>query len=224
MITHWLHQKQRNHLIIFFSGYGLSFHPFERLDSTAYDVLMVYGYHHPCFPDFILSQAISYKEVTIVGWSMGVYMGALWCQKNEFRPNFALAIAGTLQPLDDEFGIPPKIFRRTAQRWESIENQKAFIHNIIIEEYESSFLLENSFRSVKEQQEELLTLIEITSENVENPYNCVIIAEWDNIFSKEKVSNFWNKNCVKLLMVDKAHFAFFQWLNWDSIISYGRIE
>lgn len=51
----------------------------------------------------------------VFAWSFGVYAAAYWLRKENLSPTMAVAINGTLSPIDDELGIPVGVFNGTLE-------------------------------------------------------------------------------------------------------------
>ena len=67
----------------------------------------------------------AYKEVTVVAWSLGVFVATLALAGLRLPIVRAVAINGTLFPMHDTLGIPPKIFLGTLENL-SEEGRKRF--------------------------------------------------------------------------------------------------
>ena len=86
----------------------------NHLDSEDYDVLMFYDYNS-LDTDFDFELLEAYYEKNLIAWSMGVMVAAY------LAPSLALplgegkrtAINGSLRPIDEEYGIHPKIYDLT---------------------------------------------------------------------------------------------------------------
>ena len=110
----WLNQKAENKkLILFFNGWAMNETPVKHLKIEDFDVLVLFDYRNL---DFDLSQFdfSKYSEKYLVCWSMGVYACNLF--KTELQDfNKKIAINGTTKIIDDNFGIPEKIYKITVK-------------------------------------------------------------------------------------------------------------
>ena len=110
----WLNRGKNNKIILFFNGWGMDENVVNHLDSEDYDVLMFYDYNS-LDTDFDFELLEAYFEKNLIAWSMGVMVAAY------LAPSLALplgegkrtAINGTLKPIDEEYGIHPKIYDLT---------------------------------------------------------------------------------------------------------------
>jgi hypothetical protein len=72
--------------------------------------MVCYDYSDDLFDSSLLS---AYDEVDVVAWSMGVWMAAHVLTAAGIEPATAIAVNGTLHPVDAERGIAPQIFQGT---------------------------------------------------------------------------------------------------------------
>ncbi len=97
-------------LLLFFAGWGADETPFKHYCPAESDFMICYDYRTLYFD---VSDLNKYKEINVVGWSMGVWVAS------HLLPQFSLSIAGTIAingtpyPIDAHRGIPPAIFRGT---------------------------------------------------------------------------------------------------------------
>lgn len=108
MNTYWLNNQNNKNLIVFFAGWSFDENPFKFLDCSGYDILMVYDYNE-IKPLDIFQQFNQYENKILITWSMGVFAAYLL---RDFFKNFdyKIAVNGTVTPVDNEFGIPIKMF------------------------------------------------------------------------------------------------------------------
>ena len=115
----WLNEKNENNkLILFMNGWAMNETAVSNLQFKDYDVLMVNDYSsiEPDFFSNLLNDAAlkKYSQKYLVCWSMGVYAANLYC---DFLSEFdkKIAINGTTKIIDDEFGIPKRIYKVTVK-------------------------------------------------------------------------------------------------------------
>ena len=83
--------------------------PFSILKNTC-DILYVYDYTTPDFPDFDFSP---YKQVYLLAFSYGVYASGIAKLPKDLKITKSIAINGTLIPVDDKYGVPLRQFELT---------------------------------------------------------------------------------------------------------------
>lgn len=98
--------------VVIFAGWGMDYRPFASLRKDGYDIFVVYDYGRNDRVDS--TQLQRYSEICIIAWSWGVPAGAEFISSHSHLPiTGAIAVNGTMTPIDDRFGIPENIFRST---------------------------------------------------------------------------------------------------------------
>lgn len=99
-------------LILFFAGWGMDAVPFSALSKPGYDILLVYDYNDDAFD---MSALDGYDEICVLAWSLGVWHAGRFISDNRQLPiTRTIAVNGTLDPVSDTFGIPPRIYDMTS--------------------------------------------------------------------------------------------------------------
>lgn len=78
--------------------------------SENCDVLLVWDYRDWAF-DYSLLEG--YEQIKLFAWSLGVFASGEVMSLCSQKPVRSVAFAGTLQPIDNAKGIPPKIYELT---------------------------------------------------------------------------------------------------------------
>ncbi len=209
----WLNRQNNNKLIVFFGGWSFDNHPFECLNPTDYDIIMLYNYSNLDFPDF----SKNYRQKILIAWSMGVFTAYLL--KDMFLEfDKKIAINGTPYPIDNEYGIPARTFDLTLKyadtglKGKFYEN--VFSDNLLLEKY-----LQNPVqRSVENRINELISLhnlIKNTKISYDNSfYDKAIVGSSDKIIPTKNQLNMWG-DLAKI--IDCGHFPFYNFKSWDEI-------
>lgn len=99
-------------LILFFAGWGMDAVPFSALSKPGYDILLVYDYNDDAFDMSVLE---GYDEICVLAWSLGVWHAGRFISDNGQLPiTRTIAVNGTLDPVSDTLGIPPRIYDMTS--------------------------------------------------------------------------------------------------------------
>lgn len=149
----FLNERTHNKLILFFNGWSLDENIVNHLTSSEYDVIMFYDYSNLGIDENILNEINNYEEVNIIAWSFGVWA----CGEviNKFNnPKNVIAINGTLIPIDNNFGIPEKIFNLTLSNL-SEKSYPKFFKNMFSEEVDLNRLPK---RTIENQKQELIQI------------------------------------------------------------------
>lgn len=219
-MQHWLRCNNSSELIVVMCGWGMDNKPFEPLNSNS-DVLFLYNFDEIC-PVFDSNFYKKYKKITLIAFSYGVFMASIW---KDFLPEFNLKIAvnGTLRPIDDEFGIPHKVFKLTLENL-SLETLPKFRTKLFNDKagYEL-FNKHLSNRSLDDSAEELASLKKhtLTNKDATFDYDFVIISSDDKIIPTKNQINYWNcqKVPVNKVFHDSGHFCFYKFKTFEDIIT-----
>jgi biotin synthesis protein BioG len=171
-----------------------------------YDVLMFYDYN-TLDSDFDFSLFKSYREKKLVAWSMGVMIAS--CCEQISLENFSkkVAINGTLKPIDEEFGIHPKIYDLTINGFNE-KGQDKFINSM----FEISPKL-NIERNIENQKTELIALKNYQA-NTNFKYNKILISENDKIIPTKSQVKFWGIEPN----LKGGHCPFLQFEKWSELL------
>jgi biotin synthesis protein BioG len=222
MRFHWLNNQNNKKLIIFFAGWSFDQIPFKFLDCEDFDVMIVYDYSAFNTKTYISLFALQktakqYEKTYLLAWSMGVYVAYLLKDK---LPNFSkkVAINGTPFPVDDQFGIPQKMFLLTLRHAETgLEGkfyQNVFDNNEEYERYSKTSVA----RSIKNRVEELQALydkIKVTKVVYKDYYDKALVSNNDKIIPTKNQLNFWKD---KAETIESGHFPFYNFKSWNEIL------
>ena len=199
----WLNKKGNNQIILFFNGWGMDEGVVEHLEYNNFDVLMFYDYSS-LDTDFDFEILNDYLERYLIAWSMGVM-----CATNfDIKYNKKIAINGTLKPIDNDFGIPEKIYNLTLNNFSPVSAKK-FIANMfvgIIPDIEIK-------RDFENQKAELSALKKVNS-RPNFVYDKILISSKDKIIPTKNQEKFWGISAN----LNSGHFPFNLFKNWGEIL------
>jgi len=222
----WFGKEKPKKLIVFFSGWSFDYNPFQGKDSIDYDVLMIYDYNDLTVP-IELKNLSGYSEMHLVAWSMGVYVA--YKLRSLFQGyDSKIAVNGTVTPIDDNYGIPEKVFdltlKHAAKGLEGKFYQNVFVNE---DEYEAFNVLpiERSIENRVSELENLRTLIKN-----DNDTEYIKFYDWAAVGSRDKIIPPANqaashkKNGVPVYeMYDTGHFPFYSCCaDWDDILKWPQ--
>ena len=220
----WLNKEGNNKLILFFNGWGMDENVVKHLDVEDYDVLMFYDYN-TLDTDFDFESLNFYPEKNLIAWSMGVMIG------NKLAPSLTLplgegtktAINGTLKPIDEEFGIHPKIYDLTIKGF-SEKGRDRFVKSMFDTQPPPAFQAPSPLeRDIENQHSELIALKEIcklaTSLTLplgegKSLYNKILISDNDKIIPTKSQVAFWEIEPN----LKGGHCPFFQFKKWSELL------
>lgn len=113
MIIERIHKSEATRAVVIFAGWAMDAHPFATLRKEGYDIYVAYDYRDTAAD---ISMLDGYEEVCIIAWSWGVPAAAEFIHHNRQLPvTAAIAVNGTMTPIDDQYGIPENIFQATLE-------------------------------------------------------------------------------------------------------------
>lgn len=208
----WLNKEEKNtKLILFFNGWAMNETPVKHLICDNYDVLVLFDYRNIHF-DLSQFDFSKYNEKNLICWSMGVYASCLF---NKELENFdkKIAINGTTRIIDNNFGIPEKIYKITVKLLNEDSCDK-FIKNM----FDNGRLNPNITitRTLKELKEELISIQNFEIKKELN-FDLAIISNNDKIIPTKNQIAFW-ENKSKLNLINSTHCPFENYKNWSELI------
>ncbi|MEW6517540.1 MAG: pimeloyl-ACP methyl esterase BioG family protein [candidate division FCPU426 bacterium] len=219
MKSHWLFQQGRPELILFFNGWGMDPRPLGHLACREYDVLELHGYDARDLPASALAAWPRYGRIHVAAWSLGVWMAGAVRAQLPSHARLALAVNGTLRPVDGRYGIAPGIFQQTLESW-SPEVRGQFYANCFDRPEEAErFSACAPERSVEDQQQELGWLWSGILRDPEPAagFAAAFIGRRDLIFTARNQLRFWQDRCPHQAQTC-GHFPFFAWSSWEDVL------
>ena len=211
----WLNKKEENNkLIVFFNGWAMNETPVSHLASENYDILMFFDYRK--LNDIISTLDLTkYVEKNLVAFSMGVYAANKFAKiLNSFDRK--VAVNGTNKIVDNNFGIPEKIYKITV-KFLNEDSLDKFIKNMFKGgEINPEIKIT---RTLEELKEELIEIQKITFED-EIKYDKALISNDDRIIPTKNQVAFWKNwgNGAKFEIIDGTHCPFKNYNSWREIL------
>lgn len=199
------YEENNDKLIIFFNGWGMDELIVSHLKRDGFDVIIFYDYTDLdiSYPSFD-----KYKEKYVIGWSMGVMVSTLFEFDNVKK---YIAINGTLKPIDNNYGIPEKIYKLTVKGFNELSCKKFMDRMFITEPPIDKF----SNRTLESQKEELINLMGIEGKIVS--FDKQIVSENDYIILTKNQLNYW-KNPANIDIIKSGHCPFFEYESWSELL------
>jgi len=214
----WLNKENNNKLIIFFNGWGMDEGVVKHLDPENYDVLMFYDYNN-LETDFKPDK--KYSETNIIAWSMGVMSASIICtEPHPLTPSLkgrgsVVVINGTLKPIDEKYGIHPKIYDLTIANFDEKGRDK-FIWNMGVNvvgvnaDFISCPLPD---RTLENQKSELIALKNYKADLNFKPTK-ILISGNDKIIPTKNQCAFWGIEPN----LKGGHCPFFSFKKWGELL------
>ncbi len=225
MKTAWLRKEGAEELLLFFNGWGMDEGIGTHLlgqtlsEELTRDVLVCHDYRSLELEKVVQDELYQYKQITIVAWSFGVWVA----QHTELPPiTRAIALNGTLYPVNAEKGIRPDLFEATLATF-SEENRQRFNRRMCgSTEALSLFSAMAPDRAVEDQKEELAFLKEHFQVSGATKaawnYDHAIIGGKDLVFSAQQQYNAW-AGTSRMVISDMPHFPFLHFRNLQEVVA-----
>lgn len=196
-------------LILFFAGWGMDADMFAGISRPGYDIMVVYDYTNP---DFNLAAIENYEEIVVAAWSMGVYYADRFIRDyNLGKPVLTkcIAVNGTLSPIDDNLGIPRRIYELTSALPDRNAVDK-FCRRICGGASAMQTLMPKApSRSVDELRDELLSIRRMVESNPlpsadTSLWDEILISERDLIFPPANMLRAWENASERITVLPEA--------------------
>lgn len=190
-------------LVLFFLGYAFRPESIAHLASKNYDLFAVYDYRSNEFDPSLLKD----REVILVAWSMGVWAANKALKNVPLKQ--AIAVNGTPFGIHETFGIPPRTFKRTIDRFDfELFKKWCFL----------SDASKVNFPFAENPKEELCALYEASAEPVEENirWDKAIVSKKDLVFPPAASACF--KCPVKTLAA--PHYPFYRLSSLEEILEF----
>ena len=191
-------------------------HAVSHLDTSNFDICMINNYN----PTSEIEENLdNYENIYVVAWSLGVWAAGIALNKFKIRIAKAIALNGTLTPIDADFGIDPTIFAATLEGWNERNRNKFNMR--MLGGREQIMQLNNRLgeRTIDNQREELQNILtEVTTgESLKFPYHCALIGCNDLIFTPKNQRQSWSGQ-TRVVETETPHYPFEMFRNWNQII------
>lgn len=210
----WLYNNNAPALIIFFNGWGMDENIITHIAAEDLDILLIQDYK--TLTDVEIKN--HYKKIYIIAWSFGVFVAS---QAFQTKPHNAISIAinGTENPIHQQFGIVPEVFKGTLENWNNINAEK-FMNRIFGgNKTKNSFSSLLPLRQADEQKEELQQLqnLVLTKKSSTFTWDFSIIGMKDAIFLPDNQKKYWQGK-TRLLAKDWPHAPFHLINSWKNLL------
>ncbi|HOF22406.1 MAG TPA: DUF452 family protein [Bacteroidales bacterium] len=229
MKTYIRRREKNDSLVVMYGAWGTDENVFEPLCNDEFDFILFYNYSAD--QALVLPEMKTYKKITLIGWSIGVWAAEYLSPSIGIMPDVTIAVNGTPVPLDDNYGIPPRSFEEALDdiTEESIEkfyyrmfgNRRTFNLNSdrIPGRTLDSFHVELRwlYNRVMEQREPGFR------------WDFAVTSKSDKVFPTENVTKYWDKmGNTRQIIVPFPHYMFYKWPSFNEFINYvekrGRIK
>ncbi|MBX7491050.1 pimeloyl-ACP methyl esterase BioG family protein [Helicobacter turcicus] len=209
--------NNKKEIILFFGGFGAHPSHFLPFIPKHCDALVLHHYAHLDFNPLLetLHSLPKDSKITLIAFSMGVFVARIFLNTYAFKPHKIIAINGTEYGIQKDYGIPPALFRRTYKHFATNGDLalKHFKSNLFSEHLDKAhnfvFLDSNTLCA------ELAFFMESCATHstllVPISWDFAVVSLRDLIFSPQAQNAFWQSTNTKTIPINAPHFAFFDW-------------
>ena len=198
-------------LELFFAGWGMDSRPFAWAADAPHtadcDFAVCYDYTDIQLDKVNQANAKlhGYSKVRVRAWSLGVYAASLVLPDMGCAISTAVAINGTLWPVDDELGIPHAVYdataaNLTAESLERFNRRMCGAHRAVFEQ-------RRPLRSVDSLRAELLHIRECAADRTRPQFTGwtqAVLSSRDKIFPIANMRRAWA--ATPQLELDEPHY------------------
>lgn len=216
----WLVREQRDHLLLFFAGWGMDERPFAALTATTHDVAVLYDYTEEGLPVSSGDLVGGYAAVDLIAWSLGVPVACRVCAPWADRLRQRIAVNGSPWPIDARYGIAPEIFDGTqaslARGGLTRFRRRMCGGRTGLKRFDARA----PARPLESLVDELAALKARCEGDVpgRNLFTCAWVGKGDRIIPAANQLRAWRRCGVPCTVVDAPHFMFDRWSAWEDLL------
>ncbi|MHB1350825.1 MAG: DUF452 family protein [Desulfobulbus sp.] len=213
----WLSRSGQPCCLLFFAGWGMDPEPFRPIVPQGHDLLMFYDYRELGRPEPAEFFPGQYQRVDLLAWSMGVWVAGHLLGGYRRHLRAAVAVNGTLTPIDDRGGIPEQAFAEMLTTFSPAALTEFYRSMFDDRAGAARFLNQRPERPDEEIGEELAALRNHWSALGPAPdiYTAVLAGARDRIFAGRNQVRAWGRERCRLF--SGPHFPFYD-LDWDALL------
>lgn len=221
MKTYIRRREKNDELVVVYGGWGTDENVFVPLCNDDFDFILFYNYSAD--EALVLPEMKTYKRITLIGWSLGVWAAEYLSNKTGIKPDITIAVNGTPVPADDKYGIPLKIFEGTLNNI-SEENMEKFYLRMFGDKKTFKLNVDRiPHRTVKSLHDELRWLYNRMMEQKEPGFkwDYAVTGEFDRIFPATNLMEYWEKEkSTKHIILPLPHYFFHKWVSYTDFIQF----
>lgn len=198
-------------LLVFFAGWGADETPFKDYQPADSDYMLCYDYRTLEFDASLLKE---YREINVIGWSMGVWaatqvMGKLQETDTALVIKNSIAINGTPYPIDDTYGIPTAIYHGTLEGLTGPSLHKFLRRMCFNGEAFKEFLNITPRRPLEELKEELAEIerMYLSLPATSFYWQQAVVGNNDRIIPPDNQLNAWRKEAEISRKTLRVHYT-----------------
>lgn len=221
MRTCWLTRTGQPSCLLVFAGWGMDPAPFRPLAPKGHDLLLFYDYRELDEPDPAVLLPREYQRLSLLAWSMGVWVAGHLLAGGRQQLSTAVAVNGTLTPIDDRAGIPAPAYEEMLTTFSPQSLLDFYARMFADQAGLDRFLANRPRRPAEEVRAELAALRAhyLALGPAADIYSRKLVGSRDRIFAARAQVRSWGKGQCRTLQC--GHFPFYD-LGWDDLLREGE--
>lgn len=221
MKTYIRRREKNDSLVVIFGAWGTDENVFTPLCNDEFDFILFYNYSAD--QALVLPEMKTYKKITLIGWSLGVWAAEYLSPSTGIVPDLTIAVNGTPVPLDDHYGIPPRSFEEALNNITEESIDKFYIRmfgNKRTYNLNSDRIPNRTLNSLHVESRWLYNRI-MEQKDPGFHWDYSVTSKSDKIFPSENVTKYWNrvKNTSQII-VPYPHYMFHKWNSYNDFINF----
>ena len=189
--------------------------------NDDFDFILFYNYSAD--EALVLPEMKTYRKITLIGWSLGVWAAEYLLPKTGIIPTLTIAVNGTPVPADDKYGIPLKTFEGTLNNITE-ENMDKFYFRMFGNKRTYKKNIEKiPQRTIKSLHDELRWLYNRMMEQKEPGFrwDYAVTSAKDKFFPSDNMMSYWKKQkSTRHIIVFLPHYFFPAWKSYSDFIRF----
>jgi len=221
MKTYIRRREENDQLVVLYGGWGTDENFFAPFCNDTFDFILFYNYSAD--EALVLPETKTYRKITLIGWSLGVWAAEYLLPKTGIVPHTKIAVNGTPIPADDKYGIPLKTFEGTLNNISEINLDKFYIRMFGDKKTYQKNADKIPHRNIKSLQDELRWLYNRMMEQNEPGFNWdyAVTSKSDRIFPTENMKSYWKmQKATRQIVVSLPHYFFPNWGSYSDFIRF----
>lgn len=221
MKTYIRRREENDSLVVIFGAWGTDENVFVPMCNDEFDFILFY--HYSADQALVLPEMKTYKRITLIGWSLGVWAAEYLTPSTGIVPDLTIAVNGTPVPLDDHYGIPARSFEESLNNITKESIDKLYIRmfgNRRTYNLNSDKIPHRTLKSFHVEMRWLYNRI-MEQKDPGFTWNYAVTSKSDRIFPSENVIKYWNKqNNTRQIIVPYPHYMFYKWNSYADFIKF----
>ena len=221
MKTYIRRREKNNQLVVLYGGWGTDENVFAPLCNDEFDFILFYNYSAD--EALVLPEMKTYKKITLIGWSLGVWAAEYLSPKTGIKPDVTIAVNGSPVPADDMYGIPLNVFEGTLNNMTEENIDKFYLRMFGNKKTYQSNAERIPHRTLKSLHDELRWLYNRIMEQKEPGFrwDYAVTSEIDRVFPSKNLDGYWEKERnTRHIILQLPHYLFNEWRSYTDFIDF----